>query len=238
MGHFTEIEKEIFYKIILSRRDVRRNFIRKKISNKVLLRILTAAHHAPSVGYSQPWNFILIRNRNSRLKIKESFFKERLKSIELLAMDKERKRKYLDLKLEGILESNLNICVTYDHKRFGPYIIGRMTIKEAGIYSVCCAIQNLWLAARAENIGVGWVSIINNKDLKRILKLPSPVKPIAYLCLGYVTKFEVEPDLQSQNWLSRLDLEKVINYEQWDGGNSCKDWEGFNQRLTRKNAYS
>jgi 5,6-dimethylbenzimidazole synthase len=236
MGHFTEIEKEIFYKIILSRRDVRRNFIRKKISNKVLLRILTAAHHAPSVGYSQPWNFILIRNRNSRLKIKESFSKERLKSIELLAMDKERKRKYLDLKLEGILESNLNICVTYDHKRFGPYIIGRMTIKEAGIYSVCCAIQNLWLAARAENIGVGWVSIINNKDLKRILKLPSTVKPIAYLCLGYVKKFESEPDLQSQNWLSRLDLEKVINYEQWDGGNSSTGWKSFNQRLIRRNA--
>jgi 5,6-dimethylbenzimidazole synthase len=103
MGQFTEIEKEIFYKIILSRRDVRRNFIRKKISNRVLLRILTAAHHAPSVGYSQPWNFILIRDRNSRLNIKESFPKERLKSIELLAKDKERKRKYLDLKLEGIL---------------------------------------------------------------------------------------------------------------------------------------
>ncbi len=236
MGQFTEIEKEIFYKIILSRRDVRRNFIRKKISNRVLLRILTAAHHAPSVGYSQPWNFILIRDRNSRLNIKESFSKERLKSIELLAKDKERKRKYLDLKLEGILESNLNICVTYDHKRFGPYIIGRMTIKEAGVYSVCCAIQNLWLAARAENIGVGWVSIINNKDLKRILKLPSTVKPIAYLCLGYVKKFEGEPDLQSQNWLSRLDLEKVINYEQWDGGNSSTAWKCFNQRLIRRNA--
>jgi 5,6-dimethylbenzimidazole synthase len=235
MGQFTEIEKEIFYKIILSRRDVRRNFIRKKISNRVLLRILTAAHHAPSVGFSQPWNFILIRDRNSRLNIKESFSKERLKSIELLAKDKERKRKYLDLKLEGILESNLNICVTYDHKRFGPYVIGRMTIKEAGVYGVCCAIQNLWLAARAENIGVGWVSIINNKDLKRILKLPSTVKPIAYLCLGYVKKFEGEPDLQSQNWLSRLDLEKVINYEQWDGGNSYTDWKSFNQRLIRKN---
>jgi 5,6-dimethylbenzimidazole synthase len=236
MGQFTEIEKEIFYKIILSRRDVRRNFIRKKISNRVLLRILTAAHHAPSVGYSQPWNFILIRDRNSRLNIKESFSKERLKSIELLAKDKERKRKYLDLKLEGILESSLNICVTYDRKRFGPYVIGRMTIKEAGVYSVCCAIQNLWLAARAENIGVGWVSIINNKDLKRILKLPSTVKPIAYLCLGYVKKFEGEPDLQSQNWLSRLDLEKVINYEQWDGGNSSTAWKSFNQRLIRRNA--
>jgi 5,6-dimethylbenzimidazole synthase len=200
------------------------------------LRILTAAHHAPSVGYSQPWNFILIRDRNSRLNIKESFPKERLKSIELLAKDKERKRKYLDLKLEGILESNLNICVTYDHKRFGPYVIGRMTIKEAGVYSVCCAIQNLWLAARAENIGVGWVSIINNKDLKKILKLSSTVKPIAYLCLGYVKKFEGEPDLQSQNWLSRLDLEKVINYEQWDGGNSSTAWKSFNQRLIRRNA--
>ena len=238
MGHFTEIEKEIFYKIIFSRRDVRRNFIKKKISNKVLLRVLTAAHHAPSVGYSQPWNFILIRDRKSRLSIKESFSKERLKSIELLEKDKERKRKYLDLKLEGIIESDLNICVTYDHKRFGPYVIGRMTIKEAGIYSVCCAIQNLWLAARAENIGVGWVSIINNKDLKRILKLPPAVKPIAYLCLGYVKKFEVEPDLQSQNWLNRLDLKKVINYEQWDSCNRYTDWRGFNQHLIRKNAYS
>ena len=198
------------------------------------MRILTAAHHAPSVGYSQPWNFILIRDRKSRLDIKKSFSKERLKSIELLTKDEERKKKYLDLKLEGILESNLNICVTYDHKRFGPYVIGRMTIKEAGIYSVCCAMQNLWLAARAENIGVGWVSIISNKYLKRILKLPSAIKPIAYLCLGYVNKFEVEPDLQSLNWLSRLNLNKVINYEQWNSCNSYTEWKSFNQHLTRK----
>ncbi len=235
MGDFTEIEKEIFYKIIFSRRDVRRNFIKKKISNEVLLRILTAAHHAPSVGYSQPWNFILIRDKKSRLDIKESFSKERLKSIELLEIDEERKRKYLDLKLEGILESNLNICVTYDHKRFGPFVIGRMTIKEAGIYSVCCAIQNLWLAARAENIGVGWVSIISNNDLKRILKLPPTIKPIAYLCLGYVKNFEIEPDLQTVNWLSRLNLDKVINYEQWNGNNRNTQWKGFNQHLNRTN---
>lgn len=234
MGIFNEIEKEIFYKIILSRRDVRRNFTNKTISDEVLLRILTAAHHAPSVGYSQPWNFILIRDKASRLNIKESFFKERLKSIELLEKEKEKKEKYLNLKLEGILESNLNICVTYDHKRFGPFVIGRMTMKEAGIYSVCCAIQNLWLAARAENIGVGWVSIIDNRDLKRILNLPSTIKPIAYLCLGYVNKFEVLPDLQSQNWLNRLDLEKVINYETWEVGRCPTAWEGFNQRLTRK----
>ena len=234
VSHFNEIEKEIFYKIILSRRDVRRNFTGKKIRDEVLLRILTAAHHAPSVGYSQPWNFILIRDKASRLNIKESFSKERLKSIELLEKDKERKKKYLSLKLEGILESNLNICVTYDRKRFGPFVIGRMSMKEAGIYSVCCAIQNLWLAARAENIGVGWVSIVDNRTLKRILKLPSTIKPIAYLCLGYVNKFEVLPDLQSQNWLNRLDLEKVINYELWEGSKRPTEWEGFNQYLTGK----
>jgi 5,6-dimethylbenzimidazole synthase len=234
MRHFNEIEKEIFYKIIHSRRDVRRNFTSKKISNKVLLRILTAAHHAPSVGYSQPWNFILIRDKGSRLNIKESFSKERLKSIELLEKDSVKKKKYLSLKLEGILESNLNICVTYDRKRFGPFVIGRMTMKEAGIYSVCCAIQNLWLAARAENIGVGWVSIVDNRALKRILKIPSTIKPVAYLCLGYVNKFEGLPDLQSQNWLSRLELEKVINYELWKGSKRPIEWEGFNQRLTGK----
>jgi 5,6-dimethylbenzimidazole synthase len=234
MGHFNEIEKEIFYKIIHSRRDVRRNFTSKKISNKVLLRILTAAHHAPSVGYSQPWNFILIRDKASRLNIKESFSKERLRSIELLEKDSGKKKKYLSLKLEGILESNLNICVTYDRKRFGPFVIGRMTMKEAGIYSVCCAIQNLWLAARAENIGVGWVSIVDNKALRRILKIPSTIKPVAYLCLGYVNKFEGLPDLQSQNWLSRLELEKVINYELWEGSKRPIEWEGFNQRLTSK----
>ncbi|WP_458747579.1 5,6-dimethylbenzimidazole synthase [Candidatus Nitrosocosmicus sp. T] len=234
MGHFNETEKEIFYKIIHSRRDVRRNFTSKKISNKVLLRILTAAHHAPSVGYSQPWNFILIRDKASRLNIKESFSKERLKSIELLEKDSEKKKKYLSLKLEGILESNLNICVTYDRKRFGPFVIGRMTMKEAGIYSVCCAIQNLWLAARAENIGVGWVSIVDNKALRRILKIPSTIKPVAYLCLGYVNKFEALPDLQSQNWLSRLELEKVINYELWEDSKRPIEWEGFNQRLTSK----
>ena len=237
MRHFNEIEKEIFYRIIFSRRDVRRNFTRKKISDEVLLRILTAAHHAPSVGYSQPWNFILIRDKASRVNIKESFSKERLKSVELLEKEKEKKKKYLSLKLEGILESNLNICVTYDRKRFGPFVIGRMTMKEAGIYSVCCAIQNLWLAARAENIGVGWVSIIDNRDLKKILKLPSTIKPVAYLCLGYVDKFEVLPDLQSQNWLNRLDIDKVINYERWEGSKRPTEWEGFNQHLIGKKSF-
>lgn len=228
IGSFTEDEKESFYRVIFSRRDVRKNFVSKTISDKILYRILLAAHHAPSVGYSQPWNFILIRNNNTRNLIRKSFLKERLKSIDLLPNSDKRKDKYLNLKLEGILESDLNICITYDHHRFGPFIIGRMTIKEAGIYSVCCAIQNLWLAARVENIGVGWVSIIDNKDLSKILDLPSNIQPIAYLCLGYVKEFENKPDLESKKWLDRMPLGEVINFEKWNNESNTDDyWNHF-----------
>ena len=134
----------------------------------------------------------------------------------------QRKEKYLSLKLEGIIESAVNICVTYDSTRFGPFVLGRTSIPETGIYSVCCAIQNLWLAARAEGIGVGWVSIISNEDLKRILNISTHVKPIAYLCLGYVEEFADKPDLENAGWLPRLDLDKVLCYEQW-GGESGTD---------------
>ncbi len=227
---FSEYEKDIFYDVIFSRRDVRQNFIIKKIEDKVLLRILKAAHHAPSVGFSQPWNFILIKNRIIRERIKESFLKERLRSIELLK-DEERQKKYLDLKLEGILESDINICVTYDHKRFGPFVIGRMTIKDAGIYSVCCAIQNLWLASRVEGIGVGWVSIIDNEEIIKTLNLPGEVKPIAYLCLGYVDQFNDSPDLEKKDWLNRLRLKDVIFFERWDDGIN-DDWKNFQSLLS------
>ena len=214
-GDVDESERNAFYKVLFSRRDVRKDFIKKKISNETLHKILLAAHHAPSVGYSQPWDFILIRDLEKRSLIKDTFLDQKMKSIHLLDNQEEKKQKYLSLKLEGILESDINICVTYDHSRFGPFVIGRMTIKEAGIYSVCCAIQNLWLAARAENIGVGWVSILNNRTLKKILKIPSHIKPIAYLCLGYVRQFETLPDLEKSNWCQRIPLTQVINFEGW-----------------------
>ena len=130
----------------------------------------------------------------------------------------QRKEKYLSLKLEGIIESAVNICVTYDSTRFGPFVLGRTSIPETGIYSVCCAIQNLWLAARAEGIGVGWVSIISNEDLKRILDIPAHVKPIAYLSLGYADEFADKPDLEKAGWLPRLDLDNVLCYERWGSG--------------------
>ena len=227
---FSEFEKDVFYDVIFSRRDVRQNFIVKKIEDNILLRILKAAHHAPSVGFSQPWNFILIKNRAIRGRIKESFLTERIRSIDLLK-DEERQKKYLDLKLEGILESDINICVTYDHKRFGPFVIGRMTIKDAGIYSVCCAIQNLWLASRVEGIGVGWVSILNNEEIIKTLNLPDGVKPIAYLCLGYVDKFNDAPDLEKKNWLNRLSLKDVIFFERWDDKIN-DNWKNFQYLLS------
>ena len=209
-------EREGFYKILFSRRDVRSHFTEKKdITLSTLIKILNAAHHAPSVGFSQPWNFIVIKDIQTREKIRNSFLKEYKKSVEMLETDKKRKKKYQSLKLEGILESNINICITYDSTRFGPFIIGTTSIPETGIYSVCCAIQNLWLAARAEEVGVGWVSILSNKDLKKILSIPRHIKPIAYLCLGYVSEFVDGPDLERSRWLPRMNLKDPIFLEKW-----------------------
>ena len=228
LDSFTLTEKEGLYKAVFSRRDVRSHFIDKKIQDDVLVKILNAAHHAPSVGYSQPWDFILIKNKVTRLEVKNSFIVERKKSISLLDKDLDRQDKYIKLRLEGILESDINICVTYDPQRFGPFILGRTSIPETGEYSVCCAIQNLWLAARAEGIGVGWVSILSIEDLRKILEIPNHVKPIAYLCLGYVNKFEDKPDLERVGWLRRTILSKVIHFEDWNN-TELNNWNNTNK---------
>jgi 5,6-dimethylbenzimidazole synthase len=211
---FSDEEKSGLYKAIFSRRDVRSHFTSKPIDEKILSRILHAAHHAPSVGFSQPWNFILIKDYEIRKKIKESFETEKMHSSKLV--EEPRRTKYLSFKLEGILDSPLNICVTYDPSKFGPFVIGRSSIPETGLYSVCCAVQNLWLAARSEGVGVGWVSILSNNILKNLLELPEHVVPVAYLCLGYVSEFATRPDLESSGWLSRLKLQDVVYYEKWN----------------------
>jgi 5,6-dimethylbenzimidazole synthase len=221
---FSGSEKDGLYKAIFSRRDVRAHFISRDIPAEALARILNAAHHAPSVGFSQPWNFILIRAKEIRQQVKDSFTREREKSIYMLEGDKTKQRMYTSLKLEGILESNINVCVTYDPTRFGPFVLGRTSIEETGVYSVCCAIQNLWLAARAEGLGIGWVSILANDDLQRILSLPSFVRPIAYLCLGYVSEFADKPDLETTKWLGRMRLEEVVCFEGW-GRRKSESWE-------------
>ena len=214
MAEFTDEEKNGLYKAIHSRRDVRSHFTSNPIKDDVLSRILNAAHHAPSVGFSQPWNFILIKDTITKSKIKKSFEEEKERSSKLI--EEPKRSKYLSFKLEGILESPVNICVTYDPSKFGPFVIGRSSIPEAGLYSVCCAIQNLWLSARTEGLGLGWVSILSNEVLKEVLQLPEHVIPVAYLCLGYVDEFATKPDLETAGWLPRLSLKDVIYYEKWD----------------------
>ncbi len=234
----TGTEKEGLYKAIFSRRDVRSHFVDREIPNDVLARILNAAHHAPSVGFSQPWNFILIKDAITRQHVKESFLSERERSTAMLDGDRERQKKYSSLKLEGIMESAVNICVTYDSTRFGPFVLGRTSVEETGVYSVACAVQNLWLAARAEGVGVGWVSILANSDLEKILRIPSHVKPVAYLCLGYVGEFADRPDLERAGWLPRMDLSDVVCYETWGSHQPSGPWLDFSgdvRRLGEKN---
>lgn len=210
---FTPFERETVYKAIFARRDVRR-FRSAPIPSAAVERILLAAHHAPSVGFMQPWNFILIRDLPNRRLIKEAFLLARSQEAERFSG--ERKRLYLSLKLEGIEEAPLNICVTCDSTRHGPAVLGRTLIPQTDIYSTCCAIQNLWLAARAEGLGVGWVSILSEQRLKEILKIPPHVTVVAYLCVGYPERFEPKPELEKVGWLGRLPSEEVVCYERWD----------------------
>lgn len=228
---FTDEEKKGLYKAVYSRRDVRSQFTPNPINEKILSKILNAAHHAPSVGFSQPWNFILIKNKDTKNKIKESFDEERIRSSNLV--DEPNRSKYLSFKLEGILDSPVNVCVTYDPSKFGPFVIGKSSIPETGIYSVCCAVQNLWLAARTEGVGVGWVSILSNDALREVLELPEHVIPVAYLCLGYVEEFSSKPDLEKAGWLPRLELKDVIYFEKW-GEKENSEWNEI-QNMIRTN---
>ena len=129
------------------------------------------------------------------------------------------------------MESDVNVCVTYDPTRFGPFVLGRTSIEETGVYSVACAVQNLWLAARAEGVGVGWVSILANADLEKILGIPSHARPVAYLCLGYVEEFAAKPDLERVGWFPRMALSEVICYEKWGELDASKSWSEFGNEI-------
>ena len=210
-GRFPEWAREAVFEAIYRRRDIRR-FQGQAIPPGVLRRVLDAAHHAPSVGFMQPWNFILIRSVNTRQRVKDLFERERQAAS--CFYDEPRRSQYLALKLEGILEAPLNVCVTCDPTRGGE-VLGRNSIPETDVYSTCLAVQNLWLAARAEGLGVGWVSILKTAWLRRLLDIPPHVIPVAYLCLGYPERFEEQPLLQTARWRSRLPLEAVVSHERW-----------------------
>jgi 5,6-dimethylbenzimidazole synthase len=209
----TDSERDAVYKTIFNRRDVRGEFKADPIPDEVLTRILTAAHHAPSVGFMQPWDFIIVRDDEVKRKIKEDF--EVAHSEAALMFEGDKRETYKSLKLEGIVEAPIGICITCDRSRTGPVVIGRTANWEMDLYSAVCAVQNLWLAARAENLGVGWVSIIHHKAIKKILGIPKKIVPIAYLCVGYVTHFHEKPELEKAGWLPRLPLESLIHKNHW-----------------------
>jgi len=211
---FTEEEKRGLYRAIYERRDVRSQFRRDPIPEPVIARLLSAAHHAASVGFMQPWDFILIEDVALRQRVKEIFERENNRAAGNYEGD--RAALYKSLKLEGILESAVNLCVTCDRTRGGPNVLGRNTIVETDLFSACLAVQNLWLAARAEGVGVGWVSIVNQSELSTLLQLPEHVYPLAYLCLGYVSEFLPSPELELKNWRSRMPLNDLVHINDWN----------------------
>ena len=206
-------ERAAIYKVISLRRDIRSFRAGERVPDEVLLRILGAAHQAPSVGYSQPWDFILVRDAVVRREIRSSFL--RCRETEAKRFEGERREKYLAYRLEGIEESDLNICVTVDLRPGEEAVLGTTAQPEALRWSACCAVQNLWLAARAEGVGVGWVSIVEPGVLRRLLALPDGVEPVAYLCVGYPIEFRNRPMLEETGWLSHRPLEDTIHRERF-----------------------
>ncbi|GAA3992685.1 5,6-dimethylbenzimidazole synthase [Allokutzneria multivorans] len=207
----TEVSE--FYDVLFRRRDVRGEFTGGPIAEDVLDRVLGAAHAAPSVGLSQPWDFVLVSDRDTRRSFRDHVQAER--SVFAASLEGERAETFSRIKVEGVLESTVGVVVTYDADRGSPAVLGRHAIADAGLFSVCLAIQNLWLAATAEGLGVGWVSFYREDFLRRLLGVPQGVRPVAWLCLGPVERLADTPDLERHGWRSRLPLHDVVHHERY-----------------------
>jgi 5,6-dimethylbenzimidazole synthase len=213
MTQFSAEEKRGLYRAIYERRDVRSHFLPDPVPDDVLARILEAAHHAPSVGFMQPWDFIVIRDPSIRNEVRDNF--ERANQQAAAIYEGEKRNLYYSLKLAAIVESPMNLCVTCDHQRTRGAGLGRQSNPSTDVYSTVCAVQNLWLAARAESLGVGWVSILDTGALKATLQIPPEVTPVAYLCLGYVSEFGSQPELEKKGWEHRAALSSLVHYDRW-----------------------
>jgi 5,6-dimethylbenzimidazole synthase len=213
VGALPQLTRDALYEVIAKRRDIRIFRPGIGVPDDVLLRILGAAHQAPSVGHSQPWDFVVVRDAATRARIRESFLSCR--QAEARQFSPERRSQYLAYRLEGILESALNVCVTVDLRPGDELVLGTGTQPETLRSSACCAVQNLWLAARAEGVGVGWVSIVEPAVLRVELGLPAGVEPVAYLCVGYPVAFPEVPMLEQTGWRARRPLERAIHAERY-----------------------
>ncbi len=203
------------YEAMRRRRDTRGEFSGEPVPDDVLERVLSAAHAAPSVGMSQPWTFVLVRDEATRAAFRDHVACER--DTFAASLEGERARTFTRIKVEGIMESGLGVVVGYDPARGGPAVLGRHAIDDAGLYSVCLAIQNLWLAATAEGLGVGWVSFYREEFLRGLVSLPDHVRPVAWLCVGPVTSLPDVPDLERLGWRHRSPLASVVHAERYGG---------------------
>ncbi|MCY0900669.1 MAG: nicotinate-nucleotide--dimethylbenzimidazole phosphoribosyltransferase [Firmicutes bacterium] len=211
-NEFSSSEREAVYKAIYLRRDIR-TFRSDPLPEEAVHRILQAGHHAPSVGYMQPWNFVLIRSAATKQALRDVVDRERRAAA--LHFRDERSDQYLRLKVEGLREAPLTVCVTSDPTRGGDHVLGRNSIPETDLFSVSCAIENMWLAARAENIALGWVSIFKKPDVRSILGIPPHVDPVGLLSLGYTEQWPDRPLLESAGWRQRIPFTRVLFEERW-----------------------
>ncbi len=214
-GDFTPAERAALYRAIALRRDVRAEFLSDPVGDDVLTRVLGAAHQAPSVGLSQPWRFIVVRDPETRRGVHEAFMRANNAAAE--TYDGATAARYRALKLAGILEAPVNVCVTCDDDPKRGNGLGRRTMPETVRYSTVCAIQNLWLAARVEGLGVGWVSILEPAELRALLEIPAHFAIVAYLCVGRVAAFAPLADLERDHWEARVPLADVLHYERFGG---------------------
>jgi 5,6-dimethylbenzimidazole synthase len=198
------------YDVLFRRRDTRAEFTGEPVAPEALDRILTAAHAAPSVGLSQPWDFVLVTDLTTRQAFRDHVTAERTVFADQL--NTEQAGRFAKIKVEGILEAGLGIVVSYDPDRGAPAVLGRHAIADAGLYSVCLAIQNLWLAATAEGLGVGWVSFYREDFLRQLVGLPDTLRPVAWLCVGPVSELPTTPDLERHGWRQRSPLTSVVHH--------------------------
>ncbi len=207
---FNESELAGVYKAIAERRDMR-HFLAEPVDPEILQKLLQAAHQAGSVGLMQPWRFIRISNNRLREKIYQQVELERINTAKALA---EREEEFMKLKVEGIMECAELIVVALPDKR-EQHIFGRRTLPEMDLASAACAIQNMWLAARAEGLGMGWVSLFDPKALATLLNMPKDSRPIAILCLGHAAEFYSQPMLELQNWTQARPLDEFVSENGW-----------------------
>ncbi|MGW6278190.1 5,6-dimethylbenzimidazole synthase [Kribbella sp. NPDC055071] len=206
-------ERAVVHRVIAERRDVRRGFLDAPIDDDLLTRVLEAAHRAPSVGLSQPWDFLLIRDAATRRKIHDLATAQRDAFAASLPAD--RRQAFDGLKIEAILDTPLNIAVTCDPGRGGRHVLGRHADPRTTWFSAAIAIQNLWLAARAEGLGIGWVSFFEPSEVAAVLDLPAHIELVGYLCVGHVEEFAAAPELVRSGWASRRPLAWAIHHEEW-----------------------